>query len=599
MVLPYCPKCRENLVHQSRRQGLIEVLWGFFGFYPFRCQLCTHRFLAFQWWLRRVSRAISFDVYAVCYNEEKLLPAFLHHYRYADKIVVFDNESTDHSRDIVLAAGREVRVFSTGGKLDDETNRMIKNTAWKESRGSADFVIVQDLDEFLHFPKYPGDLRAGLLELRATGCTAAKTFAYDMYCTDSEWDAVQMDQCVVTQITRGKRCTWFDYDKVLVFDPNAITESNYGPGCHHWNPVGKVKMAPDNLRPMMLHFKHLGPAHELERRITLRDRLSELNLARGHGFQYLKTDQAHQAEVAELYSDPQVSDIGQTLLSEPYIITRPFPGISFAVFTFGEGDFISDRLLEGKVWEPRMASAIGTLCHQDMETAFLDLGANLGIHSFTALASGAAKVLSVECHPDTVHRLRRGYLANGWSDDRYQVIYAAASERSGTALRFRQWDGNLGGSRILRPDELSQPADKVVQTVAIDDLPLGIDDCKSVVVKMDIEGHEPEAIRGMKKLLHDPRVKCILIELNPLMRFYQDLLEMVANLRALGFRTARQVLRHPPEEWSGLSVEPMQPFSTSGVWAWIASSYPKLTPDDIESTMREQKVVLEVMMLRL
>jgi len=53
MGLPHCPNCRKNLVHQSRRQGLIEALWSLFCIYPFRCQLCTHRFLAFQWWWRR------------------------------------------------------------------------------------------------------------------------------------------------------------------------------------------------------------------------------------------------------------------------------------------------------------------------------------------------------------------------------------------------------------------------------------------------------------------------------------------------------------------------------------------------------------------
>ena len=53
MGLPHCPKCRKNLVHQSRRQGLIEALWGLLCRYPFRCQLCTHRFHAFQWWWRR------------------------------------------------------------------------------------------------------------------------------------------------------------------------------------------------------------------------------------------------------------------------------------------------------------------------------------------------------------------------------------------------------------------------------------------------------------------------------------------------------------------------------------------------------------------
>ena len=53
MALPHCPKCGKNLVQQSPRQGIIEALWGFFCIYPFRCQLCTHRFLAFQWWWDR------------------------------------------------------------------------------------------------------------------------------------------------------------------------------------------------------------------------------------------------------------------------------------------------------------------------------------------------------------------------------------------------------------------------------------------------------------------------------------------------------------------------------------------------------------------
>jgi len=32
---------------------MIEALGGFFCISPFRCQLCTHRFLAFQWWWSR------------------------------------------------------------------------------------------------------------------------------------------------------------------------------------------------------------------------------------------------------------------------------------------------------------------------------------------------------------------------------------------------------------------------------------------------------------------------------------------------------------------------------------------------------------------
>jgi len=53
MGFPYCPKCRKNLVQQSPRHGWIEALLSIFSIYPFRCQLCTHRFLAFEWWWRR------------------------------------------------------------------------------------------------------------------------------------------------------------------------------------------------------------------------------------------------------------------------------------------------------------------------------------------------------------------------------------------------------------------------------------------------------------------------------------------------------------------------------------------------------------------
>ena len=49
----HCPKCSKNLVQQSPRRGMIEALLSFFCIYPFRCQLCAHRFLAFQWWWRR------------------------------------------------------------------------------------------------------------------------------------------------------------------------------------------------------------------------------------------------------------------------------------------------------------------------------------------------------------------------------------------------------------------------------------------------------------------------------------------------------------------------------------------------------------------
>ena len=47
--MPTCPLCKTRLVHQAAQWGGLERLLGLLTVYPFRCQLCTRRFLAFLW----------------------------------------------------------------------------------------------------------------------------------------------------------------------------------------------------------------------------------------------------------------------------------------------------------------------------------------------------------------------------------------------------------------------------------------------------------------------------------------------------------------------------------------------------------------------
>jgi hypothetical protein len=47
-AMPKCPKCKKGFIRRSHRLGPLERLLSVFLVYPFRCQLCTHRFLAFQ-----------------------------------------------------------------------------------------------------------------------------------------------------------------------------------------------------------------------------------------------------------------------------------------------------------------------------------------------------------------------------------------------------------------------------------------------------------------------------------------------------------------------------------------------------------------------
>ena len=47
--MPTCPRCKTRLVDQAPQRGRFERLLGLLTAYPFRCQLCTHRFVAFFW----------------------------------------------------------------------------------------------------------------------------------------------------------------------------------------------------------------------------------------------------------------------------------------------------------------------------------------------------------------------------------------------------------------------------------------------------------------------------------------------------------------------------------------------------------------------
>jgi hypothetical protein len=48
MIYPLCPQCSTKYVKRVRRESLKERLLSVFYVYPFRCQLCGHRFSFYQ-----------------------------------------------------------------------------------------------------------------------------------------------------------------------------------------------------------------------------------------------------------------------------------------------------------------------------------------------------------------------------------------------------------------------------------------------------------------------------------------------------------------------------------------------------------------------
>jgi len=144
----------------------------------------------------------------------------------------------------------------------------------------------------------------------------------------------------------------------------------------------------------------------------------------------------------------------------------------------------------------------------------LDVGANIGVYTLLAAKRGA-HVFAIEADPLNVVRLHHHVELNGLSQQ-VTIIEAAALDREKT-VSMRRNPNNCGGSMIGNG---SIP----VHGQTIDSLRLpSIDVCK-----MDIEGQELNALRGMAETMKRSAKMKLLIEYNCL----SDQPALLAFLRA-------------------------------------------------------------------
>jgi glycosyltransferase involved in cell wall biosynthesis len=209
----------------------------------------------------------------MCYNEEVLMPYFLRHYsQLADKIFVFDNHSTDKTPSIVEANPKTSRIiYGDPNKLYDSDLIRMKNEEYKNSRGSADWVIIVDIDEFIYHP----NLIVLLEDYKNAGITLPKVSGYDMVGDNY----LNSDRQIYDEVKYGVPASM--YCKRAVFNP--LIDIKYVVGAHKCYPHGKVveSKSPDI---KLLHYRFLCKdffIKSMEKRVI---RLSDENTKRGWGF---------------------------------------------------------------------------------------------------------------------------------------------------------------------------------------------------------------------------------------------------------------------------------------------------------------------------
>ncbi len=94
-------------------------------------------------------------IFTTCHNEEAIAPWFLRHYgAFADRILVWDDQSTDRTREI-LRAHPSVALFDwphpTG--IHEDINLHHWYDVYPSAIIKADWVMVVDMDEFIYHPR--------------------------------------------------------------------------------------------------------------------------------------------------------------------------------------------------------------------------------------------------------------------------------------------------------------------------------------------------------------------------------------------------------------------------------------------------------------
>lgn len=208
------------------------------------------------------------EAYILAFNEAETIHLTVKHYQqFCDRICIYDNFSTDNTRDICDALGCEIRPFGMVGVLDDKEYLKIKNHCWKGSK--ADWAIVCDADEILQITY------DDLLEAKGT---IFRTNGFNIFSNEMPVDNWSE---IMTGLPDIK------YSKQILFDPQAIKEINYQYGCHEFAkpPHGEVVYC--DLEPTLFHYKHIGgPKRVADRHALYASRLSDFNRKWKLGFQY-------------------------------------------------------------------------------------------------------------------------------------------------------------------------------------------------------------------------------------------------------------------------------------------------------------------------
>jgi FkbM family methyltransferase len=226
----------------------------------------------------------------------------------------------------------------------------------------------------------------------------------------------------------------------------------------------------------------------------------------------------------------------------PFLATTPAAVGGFS-FVCDLRDSIAREVCFTGQYEPQETALLRQLLGPGQ--TFVDVGANWGYFTFlaAALTGPAGRIVSLEPDPRLFALLQANLRHNGLG--RVTALPVAAADRADT-LRLAGFDaagGNWGQSRLANADAA---ASFLVPTTLLDAALDRLGVVAIDVLKMDIEGAEDLALRGMADGLSRHRYRHVLLEVHPalLAERGRTFEQTVAPLTAAGYRPWR--IDHSP-----------------------------------------------------
>jgi FkbM family methyltransferase len=167
---------------------------------------------------------------------------------------------------------------------------------------------------------------------------------------------------------------------------------------------------------------------------------------------------------------------------------------------------------------------------------FIDVGANIGYYTLIAsqIVGTEGRIFAFEPEPHNFARLQQNVDLNRASN--VIPVPFAVSDRSGSVSLYVP-KGQPGQSQLLQFDQ--NESEMRVNAIALDDYFRQFDsNSKISLIKMDIEGAEVLALRGMKALVRSNPTVRLIAEVFPekMKNLGGSADEFLAELRELGFR---------------------------------------------------------------